>query len=172
EPSRAVANLGARGEEDDRDVLGDRVVEQLLGDAPAVEAGHHHVEQDDVGCRRPRGLDSGRAVACFEHDHAFGLEVDPTEEPDRLLVVDDENADRHWSVYCPFAHETHPTSPVRGATATSSWTGSAAGAGPTSSSESTVTVRCSASRAMNSRKRRRSASENATSSLKSVRAKP
>ena len=62
EPARAVAELGPRREEDDRDAVRAVVLEQLLGHAPAVEAGHHHVEEHDVGLLLPREVEAGRAV--------------------------------------------------------------------------------------------------------------
>ena len=91
EAAGAVAELGPRGEEDDRDAARRPVEEELLGDAPAVEPGHHHVEEDHVRPLRPRLVEAARAVGRLEDVHALGLEVDPAEEPDRGLVVDYEN---------------------------------------------------------------------------------
>src|ERR1051325_10926701 len=42
EPTRAVARLGAGCQEDDRDGARSVVADQLLGDLPPVEPGHHH----------------------------------------------------------------------------------------------------------------------------------
>src|SRR3954470_1277052 len=54
DPARTVSQLGACRQEDDRDARRRRILEQLLGDPPAVEARHHHVEQHHVGLLRPR----------------------------------------------------------------------------------------------------------------------
>src|SRR5262245_24278501 len=92
EAACAVAELGPRREEDDRDPAGAIVLEQLLGHPPAVEAGHHHVEEDDVGLLVPREVEAGLAVRGLEHVHPLGLEVDAAEQTDRRLVVDHEHA--------------------------------------------------------------------------------
>src|SRR4029078_1771557 len=63
-------------------------LDQLLGDLPAVEPGHHHVEQDHVRLVIARLLEPGRAVARLEHLHPLRLEVHAAEEPDRRLVID------------------------------------------------------------------------------------
>src|SRR5581483_4406763 len=91
EAAGAVAELRPRGEEDDRDLPGPLVLEQLLRDAPAVEPGHHHVEKDDVGTLGPRELEPRDAVGRLEHAHLLRFEVHPAEQADRRLVVDDEN---------------------------------------------------------------------------------
>ena len=80
------------------------VLEQFLGDAPAVEAGHHHVEEDDVGRIVPRELEPGRAVRRLGHVHALGLEVDAAEQPDRRLVIDDEHPSRRPRSRRPHTH--------------------------------------------------------------------
>ena len=94
EPARPVAELRARGEEDDRDAARALVVEQLLGDLPAVEPRHHHVEQDHVGQLARAPLDAARPVGGLDHLHPLRLEVHAAEQPDRRLVVDDEHARR------------------------------------------------------------------------------
>src|SRR5262245_4015181 len=91
EAARTVAELGARGEEDDRDLVRAVVFEQLLRDAPAVEPGHHHVEEDDIGALLAREIETGRTVRRLEHRHPLRLEVHTAEKPDRRLVVDDEH---------------------------------------------------------------------------------
>ena len=67
EPARTIAQLGPRGQEDDRDPVRALVVEQLLGDLPAVEAGHHHVEQDHVGTGARGPFEPARPVGRLEH---------------------------------------------------------------------------------------------------------
>ena len=91
EPPRPVPELRPCGEEDDRDLARALVLEELLGDPPAVEPRHHHVEEDDVRPPLARLVEPARAVGRLEHLHALGLEVDPAEEPDRRLVVDHEH---------------------------------------------------------------------------------
>src|SRR5262245_41486902 len=66
EATRAVAELGPGGEEDDRDRARPVVLEQLLGHSPAVEPGHHHVEEDDVGLLVPREVETLRPVRGLE----------------------------------------------------------------------------------------------------------
>ncbi len=46
---RPVAEVGPGGQKDDRDAAGFLVLEQALRDRPAVEPGHHDVQEDDVG---------------------------------------------------------------------------------------------------------------------------
>ena len=91
EAARAVAELRARGQEDDRDLVRALVLEQILGDPPAVEAGHHHVEEHTSGRCCARLLEPARAVGRLEHRHALGLEVHAAEKPDRRLVVDHQH---------------------------------------------------------------------------------
>src|ERR687887_3278 len=87
EAAGAVAELGPRGEEDDRNPARLLVEEELLGDAPAVEPGHHHVEEDHVRLLGPGLLEAGGTVGGLEDVHALGLEVDPAQKRDRRLVV-------------------------------------------------------------------------------------
>src|SRR5205807_1453426 len=93
EPARAVAELGARREEDDRDLARPFVDQQLFRNPPAVEARHHHVEEHNVRTLLARELQPARPVARLDHLHPLGLEVDTAEQPDRRLVVDHEHAD-------------------------------------------------------------------------------
>src|SRR5919198_1305326 len=123
-----VAELGPRGEEDDRDPARLLVEEELLGDAPAVEPGHHHVEEDHVGLLRPGLLEAARAIGSLEDVHALGLEVDPAQKPDRGLVVDHEHLCHPLSLapplYPPEEDLTPPRSrcePVRPAARTRRW---------------------------------------------------
>ena len=85
------AELGARSEEDDRDPRRAGVLEQLLGDVPPVEAGHHHVEQDHVRAFAARLLHAGRPVGSLDHIHLLRLEVHTAKKADRRFVVDHEN---------------------------------------------------------------------------------
>lgn len=59
------------------------------GDLPAVDSRHHHVQDRGVwppSCdRRERLL----AIGGLIDRHAFGFQVDPAEEADRLFVVDE-----------------------------------------------------------------------------------
>src|SRR5262249_33636465 len=80
------------------------VVEQLLRDLPAVEPGHHHVEQDHVGQLGPSDVEPGRPIRRFEHLHALGLEVDATEQPDRRFVVDHEYASLTVPIHTHLRH--------------------------------------------------------------------
>src|SRR5207237_4343756 len=108
------AELRPRGEEDDRDPARRRLDEELLGDPPAVEPRHHHVEEDHVGRVRARLLETARAVGRLEDLHSLRLEIDPAQQPDRRLVVDYENL-RHRlartpALYPPQVHLIPPLS--------------------------------------------------------------
>src|SRR5262249_34718908 len=94
EAARTVPGLGARREEDDRDRARALVLEQLLGDAPAVEPRHHHVEEHDVRSPLARLVQAARAVGGLEDVHPLGLEIDAAKEADRRLIVDYEHT-RH-----------------------------------------------------------------------------
>ena len=89
-----VGRVGTRGQKDDRDVARVLVGRQLAGDRPAVELGHHHVEQHEVGPLLARELETLAAIGGLEHVDARGDQVDPAEQPDRALVVDDEHPPR------------------------------------------------------------------------------
>jgi hypothetical protein len=66
------------------------VLEQLLGDAPAVEPGHHHVEQDHVGplVRAFSTPDGPSAASITSIPPPRGS---PGRAADRRLVVDHEH---------------------------------------------------------------------------------
>ena len=83
-----------RRQENDRDIAGRLVSGQTAGDLPAVDARHHHVEQDQVWPLLARELDPVRSVLRLEHFHARRGEVDAAEHPDRAFVVDHEHAAR------------------------------------------------------------------------------
>ena len=59
--------FGQAGHEDDRDVRGLLVGLQPARDLEAVDAGHHRVEQDDVGHRLGGALQRALAVGCDQH---------------------------------------------------------------------------------------------------------
>ena len=61
-------------------------------DLPAVEAGHHDVEDDGVGRLAPDELDSLRAVRRLEDLDPLRLEIHAAQHADRRLVVDHEHA--------------------------------------------------------------------------------
>src|SRR3569833_3497171 len=69
EPAGTIAELRTRRQEDDRYVVRAVVLEQGLRNPPAVEAGHHPVEQDDVGPLRTGAVEAARAVRSLEHLH-------------------------------------------------------------------------------------------------------
>jgi len=87
-----VGRLCASGEEDDGNVPRSLVLGELAGDAPPVEAGHHHVEKDQIRLLAAGQLEGGLAIVGLEHIDAGGSEIHLAEKADRLLVVDDEDA--------------------------------------------------------------------------------
>src|SRR5918992_1057772 len=110
EPTRTVAQLGPRGEEDDRDLARLLVVDQTAEHLPAVHAGHHHVEQDHVRPLSSRPLEPFLAVLGLEHFDVLGFEVDATEEPDRRLVVDYQDLSHRVDVSIPGRPKGHSRS--------------------------------------------------------------
>ena len=88
---QVVRLLGARRQEDDRQLARGLVTAQLAGDLPAVEVRHHHVEQDEVGQQLSRQLERLLAVARLDRVHPLEAQVDAAEQPDRGLVVDDQH---------------------------------------------------------------------------------
>ena len=108
EAASPVAHVRASGQEDDRDAARRLVLEEPLGDRPAVEARHHHVEKDRVRPLLSRELEPDMAVLRLEHPRSLGLEVDPAEKPDRILVVDHEHGQRHQAVTFSGAGSTTP----------------------------------------------------------------
>ena len=75
-----VGRLCASGEEDDGDVPRSLVLGELAGDAPPVEAGHHHVEEDQVRLLVASELEGGLAVVGLEERPCpGGAEIHPAE---------------------------------------------------------------------------------------------
>jgi hypothetical protein len=87
-----VAVVG--GDEDDR---GRHRVAQGLQDAEAVQAGHLHVQEHQVGAQLPQGAEGLLAVAAFAEDGdvRVGFEQPAQPLPRQRFVVHDEGADRH-----------------------------------------------------------------------------
>ena len=90
-PVEVVGRLGARRQEDDRERVRGRIAQELVGNLPAVELRHHHVEEHEVGLRPTRELERLLAVARLDRVHALEPQVHTTEQADRGLVVDDEH---------------------------------------------------------------------------------
>ncbi len=61
---------------------------QRLGDLPAVDVGHHHVEQDEIRRRRADLVERVLAVHGGHDVVALHLEVDLEQSPDHMIVVD------------------------------------------------------------------------------------
>ena len=90
QPAHDVLGLGEPGHEDDRHVGKARVALEPPAGLEAVHAGHHGVEQDDVGRDLVDDAHRGRAVERHHHGHAGAVER-VGEQPQRLRrVVDDE----------------------------------------------------------------------------------
>src|SRR5215212_7352728 len=87
-----VVGRGARGEEDDRNLVRALVGVELLRHRPPVEARHHQVEEDDVRLLGTRELERLLAVRRLDDLHACDGQVDLAEQPDRRLVVGDEDS--------------------------------------------------------------------------------
>ena len=93
--ARALSSArGARGEEDDRDVARRRVRRELRGDLPAVELGHHHVEEDELRRRRPNGADGLATVCRLDDGQTVALEIDAADRADRSFVIDEQDTRR------------------------------------------------------------------------------
>ena len=91
EPALLVAGIGQRGDEHHRDVAGDGVVSELCQHRIAVHAGHHHVEQDQVGPGLGQhGLQ--RVRARVGGAHLVGRAQQPAEHGEvHRLIVDDQD---------------------------------------------------------------------------------
>src|SRR6266496_4344309 len=75
-----IAQVGPRGQEDDRDRPRGLVGKQSFGHAPAVEAGHHHVEEDGVRLFLLRQFHTGRAVWGLHYLDSLSLQIHAAEE--------------------------------------------------------------------------------------------
>ena len=69
---------------------------QLLGDVPAVDAGHHHVEEHERRTLPPDRLERLGAVRRLGHREPVAFEVDAADRADRALVVDEEDERRRF----------------------------------------------------------------------------
>jgi hypothetical protein len=95
EPGELVDELVERGHEDDGNGLGGRERLQAPAGLEAVHAGHHYVEQDQVGQHEARALDALLAIL-RDHDPEAALREVFGERPDVLRrVVDDEDRAAH-----------------------------------------------------------------------------
>jgi hypothetical protein len=89
----AVGPAGARGQHDDRQVLGGRDLAELLGQLVAVDARHHDVDDRQVGLLREREVEGLRAVGRQQHLVTAPLEVGGDQVAHIPGVVDDQNAE-------------------------------------------------------------------------------
>ena len=81
------------GEENDGDVVQERVGADLLGDIAAVDFRHHHIEEDDVRRKIARGEPGLGAVVFLLHDEAPGLfERELEEVGEARFVIDYKDA--------------------------------------------------------------------------------
>src|ERR1035437_1261279 len=113
QPTSTVAHLGPSGQEDDRYLLGGLARGESLRHVPAVETGHHHVEQNHVGQLGPGQLDPLLTVEGLDDLHPFGLEIDTAKQPDRLFVVDYQDARHRVPVLYPSPARLTPLPPTR-----------------------------------------------------------
>ena len=95
EDLREVLRLA--GEHDHGELGGRRIVPDLHQRHPAVDPRHHDVEHDDVHPLASEQLDALGAVLRAQHVHAVGLETQADHLDYRLVIVDDEHADRLFS---------------------------------------------------------------------------
>jgi len=64
---------------------------KFLGDAPSIQFGQHDVEQNEI---RPFGTGQGKrrdAIGGLERVEPGAAQVEPADQADRGLVVDDQN---------------------------------------------------------------------------------
>jgi hypothetical protein len=87
-----VALLGAPGHHDDRDAARLGVLLQPAADFPAVEVGHHDVQQDEVGPGLAGLLDGIGAATGHQDVVPFLVEVIADQLGDVPFVLDHEHA--------------------------------------------------------------------------------
>src|SRR5438477_9482273 len=87
-----VTLLDAAGDHDDGNGAGLGVLLEATADLPAVQLGHHDVEQDEVGARLVRLPDGLGASGGDDDVVTFLAEVVAEELRDVALVLDDEHA--------------------------------------------------------------------------------
>ena len=87
-----VERVAARGQHDDRDR---RFAADLAGDLQAVEAGEHHVEQDEVGPLRPESRQPVAAVGRGDDAEAGPAQAERRDLADRRVVLDQQDASVH-----------------------------------------------------------------------------
>src|SRR4029450_8443864 len=94
EAEHLVALVHAAGHHDDGDAPGVRILLEPAADLPAVEPGHHDVEEDDGGLAVP-GVANGISAAGQDGDLVpFLVEVEPDQLGDVRLGLDDDNPAR------------------------------------------------------------------------------
>src|SRR5204862_3538296 len=80
---------------DDGDAAGARVGAELLADLQPAHAGHHQVEQDEVGLVTEADVEAGLAVGGGDDVEVLLLEVVAHELEEVFLVVDDKDGGAH-----------------------------------------------------------------------------
>ncbi len=92
--AESICGLPPAGDEDDRDLAGSRLRQQLGRDRPAGQAWHHHVEQDEIGAVARNQRERLVAVGSLEHAEPGFAECGAAEGSQRRVVVDDEDGAR------------------------------------------------------------------------------
>jgi len=90
-----VLDFRQRGDHHDRDVGGCRIVFQAPAGLVSVKAGHHDVEQNDVGCRVTRHSQAFFATACRAHDMIAQFQLRPEKLAVCLDIVDHQYPGTH-----------------------------------------------------------------------------
>lgn len=83
--------LGAGADDRDGQMTSPRIIPQPRGGAQPVEAGHDHIEGDDIGTDAMHDLQALGTIGRGHDLEALQLEIDPDQLPDHPVVVDNEH---------------------------------------------------------------------------------
>jgi hypothetical protein len=95
EAAHAVLGLGQGRHHDDGNVHGPRIRLQALADLEAVHAGHHDVQQDDVGRIGGDRVKRSRAAVGRHDVEVLGRKLGFQQPDVRRDIVDNQDARRH-----------------------------------------------------------------------------
>ncbi len=92
---QAIVAAVERGQQDNRNMTRVGVLLELPADLVAIDAGHHDVEQDNVGLRRNSLGNGAAAVRSADHLIVIGFELGLEQAHIGGDVVDDQDARGH-----------------------------------------------------------------------------
>ncbi len=87
-----VGGIAERGEDDERETVAARQGADLAAQGDAVDAGHHHVADDQVGEAVAEEVERRLRIAGGEHLELLHLQVERDDVHQPGIVVDEEDA--------------------------------------------------------------------------------